>query len=65
MPTQHQHKPSNAVVGGGIGGITAVTILTRAEYRDVTMFERGPDDLGGVWHANTYPGAACDVPSHF
>ena len=28
-----------------------------------TIFERG-DNVGGVWRANTYPGAACDVPSH-
>ena len=27
------------------------------------VLERG-DDLGGVWRDNTYPGAACDVPSH-
>ena len=22
------------------------------------------DDVGGTWHCNTYPGCACDVPSH-
>ena len=27
------------------------------------MLERG-DDVGGTWHYNTYPGCACDVPSH-
>jgi cation diffusion facilitator CzcD-associated flavoprotein CzcO len=52
-----------AVVGGGFGGIGAVTMLARAGYRDVTVFERG-ERVGGVWHHNTYPGAACDVPSH-
>ena len=55
---------SVAVVGGGIGGIAAATMLNRAGYHDVTVFERNAG-LGGVWHANTYPGAACDVPSHF
>ena len=35
----------------------------RAGYDDVTVFERG-EGVGGVWHYNTYPGAACDVPSH-
>ena len=29
----------------------------------MTIFERGPS-VGGVWRENTYPGAACDVPSH-
>ena len=27
------------------------------------MLERA-DDVGGVWHYNTYPGCTCDVPSH-
>jgi cation diffusion facilitator CzcD-associated flavoprotein CzcO len=27
------------------------------------VFERG-ERVGGVWHHNTYPGLACDVPSH-
>jgi cation diffusion facilitator CzcD-associated flavoprotein CzcO len=55
--------PSIAVVGGGFGGVCAVTMLRRAGYDDVTVFERG-EGIGGVWHHNTYPGAACDVPSH-
>jgi cation diffusion facilitator CzcD-associated flavoprotein CzcO len=38
-------------------------MLARAGYRDVTVFEKG-DRVGGVWSHNTYPGAACDVPSH-
>jgi cation diffusion facilitator CzcD-associated flavoprotein CzcO len=54
---------SIAVVGGGFGGVGAAVMLRRAGYQDVTVFERG-ERLGGVWHHNTYPGAACDVPSH-
>jgi phytoene dehydrogenase-like protein len=38
-------------------------MLYRAGYDDVSVFERGAR-VGGVWHANTYPGAACDVSSH-
>lgn len=30
---------------------------------DVAIYERS-DGVGGTWRANTYPGAACDVPSH-
>ncbi len=56
--------PSVAVVGGGFGGIGAAVMLRRAGYSDVTVFERG-ERVGGVWNHNTYPGAACDVPSHF
>jgi cation diffusion facilitator CzcD-associated flavoprotein CzcO len=52
-----------AVVGGGFGGVGAVLTLHKAGYENVTVFERG-ERVGGVWHHNTYPGAACDVPSH-
>lgn len=55
--------PSFAVVGGGFGGVAALVMLHRAGYEDVTVFEKA-ERLGGVWHENTYPGAACDVPSH-
>ncbi len=54
---------SVAVVGAGFGGVGAAVMLHRAGYDDVTVFERG-ERIGGVWHYNTYPGAACDVPSH-
>jgi cation diffusion facilitator CzcD-associated flavoprotein CzcO len=54
---------SVAVVGGGFGGVGAAVMLKRAGYEDVTVFEKG-ERVGGVWNANTYPGAACDVPSH-
>jgi cation diffusion facilitator CzcD-associated flavoprotein CzcO len=55
--------PSVAIVGGGFGGVGAAVLLVRAGYTDVTVFERG-ERVGGVWAHNTYPGAACDVPSH-
>jgi cation diffusion facilitator CzcD-associated flavoprotein CzcO len=58
-------RPSRsiAVVGGGFGGVGAAVMLRQAGFGDVTVFERG-ERVGGVWHHNTYPGAACDVPSH-
>ncbi|HXD53479.1 MAG TPA: NAD(P)/FAD-dependent oxidoreductase [Solirubrobacteraceae bacterium] len=51
------------VVGAGFGGIAAAIELRRHGIEDVTILERG-EDLGGTWYFNTYPGAACDVPSH-
>lgn len=51
-----------AIVGAGFSGIESAHRL-RAEGHEVVIFERA-DDLGGVWHHNTYPGAACDVPSY-
>ena len=37
--------------------------LKQEGIEDFTVLERG-DDVGGTWHFNTYPGCACDVPSH-
>jgi cation diffusion facilitator CzcD-associated flavoprotein CzcO len=54
---------SIAIVGGGLAGVGAAMMLKRAGYPNATVFEKA-DRVGGVWHHNTYPGAACDVPSH-
>jgi cation diffusion facilitator CzcD-associated flavoprotein CzcO len=54
---------SIGIVGAGFGGIGTGVCLKRAGYDDFTIFERGAT-VGGVWRANTYPGAACDIPSH-
>jgi cation diffusion facilitator CzcD-associated flavoprotein CzcO len=51
------------IVGAGFGGIGVAVELQRHGFRDITILERA-QDLGGTWHHNTYPGAACDVPSH-
>jgi cation diffusion facilitator CzcD-associated flavoprotein CzcO len=51
------------IVGAGFGGIAAAIELRRHGITDVTILEKAPD-LGGTWFYNTYPGAACDVPSH-
>jgi cation diffusion facilitator CzcD-associated flavoprotein CzcO len=37
--------------------------LALAGVDDVVVFERD-DGVGGTWRSNSYPGAACDVPSH-
>jgi len=37
--------------------------LKQAGYDDFVILEKN-DDLGGTWRDNTYPGCACDVPSH-
>src|SRR3954462_10314852 len=52
-----------AIIGAGFGGIGAAIELRRHGFEDVTLFDRAPE-LGGTWHYNDYPGAACDVPSH-
>jgi cation diffusion facilitator CzcD-associated flavoprotein CzcO len=50
------------VIGAGFGGLGAARALRRRGITDITVLERA-DDIGGVWRENTYPGAACDVPS--
>jgi cation diffusion facilitator CzcD-associated flavoprotein CzcO len=52
-----------AIIGTGFGGIGMAVSLQRAGITDVVLLERG-DDVGGTWRDNSYPGAACDVPSH-
>ncbi|MDQ3768344.1 MAG: NAD(P)/FAD-dependent oxidoreductase, partial [Actinomycetota bacterium] len=51
------------IVGAGFGGIAAAIELRRHGFGDITILEAAPR-LGGTWLHNTYPGAACDVPSH-
>src|SRR2546421_6936961 len=56
-------SPSVIIVGAGFGGIAAAIELKRAGIDDVRILERAAD-LGGTWYYNSYPGCACDVPSH-
>src|ERR1044072_3523431 len=50
------------VVGAGFSGLAMAIKLDEAGERDFLVVERG-HDVGGTWRDNTYPGAACDVPS--
>ncbi|WP_416973869.1 flavin-containing monooxygenase [Streptomyces sp. 4F14] len=52
-----------AVVGSGFGGLGAAVRLRREGITDFVVLERA-DSVGGTWRDNTYPGCACDVPSH-
>ena len=50
------------VIGAGFGGLCAAIKLEEDGERDFVVLEKG-EDVGGTWRDNTYPGAACDVPS--
>ncbi|MFE4056390.1 flavin-containing monooxygenase [Streptomyces sp. NPDC059096] len=52
-----------AVVGSGFGGLGAAVRLRREGITDFVVLERA-DTVGGTWRDNSYPGCACDVPSH-
>jgi cation diffusion facilitator CzcD-associated flavoprotein CzcO len=55
--------PSIAIIGAGLSGLCMAMQLERAGHRDYVIYEKA-EGLGGTWRDNTYPGAACDVPSH-
>src|SRR5690348_17677809 len=52
-----------AIIGTGLAGIGLAIMLKRAGIANFALFEKS-DGIGGTWRDNTYPGAACDVPSH-
>ena len=52
-----------AIIGSGFSGLGMAIRLQQEGIDDYIVLERG-DDIGGTWHYNTYPGCACDVPSH-
>ena len=60
-------KPSSTVldalvIGAGIGGICLGVKLKQAGL-SFRIIEKA-SNVGGTWRDNTYPGCACDTPSH-
>jgi cation diffusion facilitator CzcD-associated flavoprotein CzcO len=51
------------IVGAGFSGLGMAIAEARAGRRDFLIVEQA-EEVGGTWQANTYPGCACDVPSH-
>ena len=52
-----------AIIGSGFGGIGIAIQLQKAGFNDFVLLEK-EQDVGGCWRDNSYPAAACDVPSH-
>jgi cation diffusion facilitator CzcD-associated flavoprotein CzcO len=52
------------VVGAGFSGVCMGKNLHDAGINQFVILEK-TQGIGGTWYKNTYPGAACDVPSHF
>lgn len=63
-PTDERVTPDYevVVVGAGFGGIGAGIALQRRGIHDFVLVDKW-DQVGGTWHANTYPGVAVDIPS--
>ncbi|KKK22065.1 hypothetical protein ARAM_002401 [Aspergillus rambellii] len=55
-----------AIVGGGMSGVSLAQAFLRKSVlkRDEFIILDKNADYGGVWESNTYPGVACDIPSH-
>jgi cation diffusion facilitator CzcD-associated flavoprotein CzcO len=51
------------VVGTGFSGLGMAIKLKEAGIEDFVVIEKA-GSVAGTWRENTYPGCACDVPSH-
>lgn len=66
---QYHSKPRKlrvACCGAGASGLCLAYKMERmleAGSWELTLFEKNPH-FGGTWYENTYPGVACDIPSH-
>lgn len=58
-----QHETDMLIVGAGFSGLIMAIEARKCGLTDVTILEKA-GDIGGTWRENTYPGVACDVPSH-
>jgi cation diffusion facilitator CzcD-associated flavoprotein CzcO len=62
LPIARNRRASSSS-GGGFGGIGLGAKLKKRGIDDFLILEKS-NSVGGVWHNNRYPGAACDVPAH-
>ncbi len=56
--------PPIVIIGTGFGGLGMAIQLKNSGTDSFIMLEKA-SRVGGTWRDNTYPGAACDVQSHF
>lgn len=62
MTTNYAVPLDVAVIGAGFAGIGTAIRLRQNGVENFAVFEQGAA-IGGTWRDNTYPGAACDIPS--
>ena len=55
--------PTIAIVGAGMGGISAGVLFRKAGIETFTIYEQS-ERVGGTWWDNQYPGAEVDVDSY-
>lgn len=64
----HNNPRTNApwrvlIIGSGFAGLGLAMQLRKAGEDDFLLLEKAAE-VGGTWRDNSYPGAACDVPSY-
>jgi cation diffusion facilitator CzcD-associated flavoprotein CzcO len=71
MDSQHPENQSHSnslldvlIIGAGFSGVCTAIKLLEKGVTNFRIFEKSKG-VGGTWWENSYPGAACDVPSHF
>ncbi|TQC48475.1 NAD(P)/FAD-dependent oxidoreductase [Rhodococcus sp. WS4] len=57
------HRCRVLVIGTGFSGLGTAIQLRKRGRDDFILLEKA-HEVGGTWRENTYPGCACDVPSH-
>lgn len=57
------HFTELLIVGAGLSGLIMAIEARKRGIKDIILLEKA-DEVGGTWRENTYPGVACDVPSH-
>src|SRR5918999_14815 len=63
LPAMDDSDVRIAIIGSGFAGLGMAIRLKQEGVHDFLVLERA-EDVGGTWRDNTYPGCACDVPSH-
>ena len=59
-----EHSPLHVlIIGAGFAGLGLAMRLRQQGIDDFLLLEKAGEP-GGTWRDNSYPGAACDVPSH-
>src|SRR5713226_2679579 len=59
----HARHVHVAILGAGFSGLGLAIRLKQHGQQDFVVIERAAD-VAGTWRDNTYPGCACDIPSH-
>ncbi|KAK2745556.1 hypothetical protein FQN57_003681 [Myotisia sp. PD_48] len=69
VPDQYHSRPTKLRVASVGAGASGLCLAYKMEHMlvpgswELTLFEKNPH-FGGTWYENTYPGVACDIPSH-